>query len=216
MHVRFLSKSLPVGRVFCIGMNYAEHIRELGSNTPDQPVVFMKPPQSIALSGKELNFPVHGKNLHFETELVLYIGKSGHVKTEAESLSFIKGLTVGFDLTLRDLQGELKKSGRPWEISKAFEDSAPLGDFVEYNSSIDIHAIDFAGYVNGQMRQQGNSSQMMFPVEKIVHYIGSIWKFIPGDIIFTGTPPGVGPLNKVDRISARCPTLSLDFAWKFH
>jgi 2-keto-4-pentenoate hydratase/2-oxohepta-3-ene-1,7-dioic acid hydratase in catechol pathway len=216
MDVKLNGKSIRAQRVFCIGMNYAEHVHELKGKTPDQPVVFMKPAQSIAPVGKELDFPVHGNDLHYETELVILIGQSGHVKNETDSLSFISGVTLGFDLTMRDLQGNLKKTGHPWEISKAFEDSAPLGDFVEYDSSIDIHSIEFTGCVNNEVRQRGNSAQMIFPVEKLVHHIGSVWKFIPGDIIFTGTPPGVGSLKKSDIISARCATLSLDFSWKFH
>lgn len=216
MNVKLDGQSIPAQRVFCIGMNYTEHVQELNSKTPDQPVVFMKPAQSIAPTGKELIFPEHGNDLHYETELVILIGRSGHVKNEIEALSFIQGLTIGFDLTMRDLQGKLKKAGHPWELSKSFENSAPLGNFIHFNSSIDIHNIRFEGSINNEIRQKGNSAEMIFPIEKLIHYIGSVWKFIPGDIIFTGTPPGVGSLSKTDVISAHSQTLSLDFTWKFY
>jgi 5-carboxymethyl-2-hydroxymuconate isomerase len=156
-------------------MNYTEHIRELDGRTPGRPVIFMKPATSIVLPGRKMKFPEHGNDLHFETELVLLIGREGYVKSESEAPQFISGFSVGFDLTLRDLQKDLKKDGLPWEIAKAFDTSAPVGNFVEYDNKIDIHNIEFSGFVNGELRQKGNSSQMIFPVEKLIYSIGSIF-----------------------------------------
>ena len=215
MNVKLNDTPVQAQRVFCVGMNYSEHISELGSKTPDAPVIFMKPSHSLVPEGQGVRFPIHGKELHFETELVILIGKEGRVESESNALSFIKGLTLGFDLTMRDCQNQLKKAGHPWELSKAFDDSAPLGNFVEYNNSMDIHNIEFSGKVNDQLRQQGNSSQMIFPVENIIFYIGQIWKLLPGDIIFTGTPPGVGPLKKSDKISAYSSSLQIQCSWEF-
>jgi len=215
MNLKLGEKSIPAQRVFCVGMNYTEHIQELSGKIPNQPVIFMKPAHSIALPGKKLRFPDHGQDLNYETELVLLIGRQGRVSSPSEAISFIQGITLGFDLTLRDIQKKLKQDGHPWELSKSFEDSAAIGNFIEFHSSINLESIEFEGYVNDELRQKGNTSQMIFPVENLVHYIGSVWEFIPGDVIFTGTPPGVGSLKKSERIRARSSGLSLDFSWEF-
>jgi 2-keto-4-pentenoate hydratase/2-oxohepta-3-ene-1,7-dioic acid hydratase in catechol pathway len=202
-------------RIFCVGMNYSDHIKELNSKMPQKPVIFMKPPTSLVPLGNKIKFPEHGSELHFETEIVLLIGKEGNVKSQEEALSFISGISLGFDLTLRDLQTQIKKDGHPWEICKSFDDSAPIGEFIPITPAMEIHSIEFSGKVNGQTRQTGNSSQMIFSPEKIIHYIGSIWKLLPGDLIYTGTPPGVGLLKKADQISAHSHIFKHEFEWEF-
>ncbi|MDH4199537.1 MAG: fumarylacetoacetate hydrolase family protein [Spirochaetia bacterium] len=215
MEIVLHGKSATVQRIFCVGMNYLDHVKELNNKIPEKPVIFMKPASSLIASGKNPRFPSHGSNLHYETELVLLIGKGGHVKQESDAIRFISGLTIGFDLTLRDLQNNLRQNGHPWEISKAFDDSAPIGNFLEFKSGVDLNNIEFSGFVNGEMRQKGNSSEMIFPIEKLVSCIGSIWDFLPGDIIFTGTPPGVGILKKGDTFSARFSLSNEEFSWQF-
>ncbi|MGB2990203.1 MAG: fumarylacetoacetate hydrolase family protein, partial [Candidatus Zixiibacteriota bacterium] len=154
--------SMNVARVFCIGRNYVEHVHELSNVLPTKPVVFIKPASCLVGPGEEIHFPKHGNELHHEVEIVVKVGREGRAQTEEEALSFISALTVGLDLTLRDVQGELKKKGLPWEIAKAFEQSAPVGDFIPYDRSLDLKNISFGCKVNGKERQRGNTGKMIF------------------------------------------------------
>jgi len=200
-------------RIFCIGKNYDEHVKELGSITPEEPVVFMKPVCNIVAPGENLSMPRHGSLLHHEVEVVLLIGRGGQDITEADALSYIAGITLGLDLTLRDIQGRLKKTGLPWELSKAFEQSAPLGYFKTYDpNSIDLENLSFTCSVNGNLRQQGNTRDMLFPVRNLIHRLSGWWTLMPGDIIFTGTPSGVGPLKQGDQVSIESSVTGL-FSW---
>lgn len=182
-------------RIFCIGRNYSEHAKELGSEIPESPVVFMKPPRCLVEQGTPVRFPRHGKVLHHEVELVVKIGKTGNPLSETDALSYIDSLAIGLDLTLRDLQNQLKDKGLPWEICKAFEQSSPIGTFKKFNSQVVPDNISFTCHVDGELRQSGNSKDMIFSVGRLVFELGKIWELQPGDLIYTGTPSGVGPLK---------------------
>ena len=200
-------------RIFCIGKNYDEHVKELGGKTPEEPVVFMKPVSSIVAPGESLFMPRHGNLLHNEVEVVLLIGREGREIPQTNALSFIAGVSLGLDLTLRDVQVQLKKAGLPWELSKSFEQSAPLGLFKAYHpGSIDLENFSFTCSVNGELRQQGNTRDMLFPIKSLIHMLSRWWTLRPGDIVFTGTPSGVGPLKAGDRVDIESPGTGL-FSW---
>jgi len=201
-----------IARVFCIGRNYVEHVHELSNVIPTKPVVFIKPASCLVYPGEKIHFPKHGNLLHHEVEIVAQVGREGKVTTEEEALSYISAITVGLDLTLRDVQEDLKKKGLPWEIAKAFEQSAPLGDFIPYDGSLDLNHISFGCKVNGITRQQGNTGDMIFSIEELLVELSQIWVLKPGDLIYTGTPSGVGPLEIGDLIEAESDPIG-SFSW---
>jgi 2-keto-4-pentenoate hydratase/2-oxohepta-3-ene-1,7-dioic acid hydratase in catechol pathway len=196
-----------VGRIFCIGRNYAEHIKELG-NKPDPGlaatggpdddacVVFMKPSSCIVRAGEDVVLPRGRGAVHHEAELVLRLDAAGA----------IDALALGLDLTLRDLQGTLKKKGSPWELAKAFDHAAPLGEWVPRQGQ-DLNALEFSCSVNGAVRQQGNTGDMLFSCARILKILARSWAPVAGDIIYTGTPAGVGPLVAGDRIAVESSML---------
>ncbi len=211
MKIKINNQVYTPQRVFCIGRNYAEHARELRSELPQSPVVFMKPPDCLVPPGKRIPFPAHGKELHFEAELVVVIGLSGMPVNEEDAREWVAGLTLGLDLTLRDVQQELKEKGLPWELSKAFEQSAPLGD----TAIIPPHTLEdlsFECRVNGEIRQTGRVQEMIFSIPRLICELGKIWVWRPGDLIYTGTPAGVGPLAPGDVIEVSGPLLG-SFSW---
>jgi 2-keto-4-pentenoate hydratase/2-oxohepta-3-ene-1,7-dioic acid hydratase in catechol pathway len=182
-------------RIFCIGRNYVAHAKELQSEIPTTPVIFMKPTTCLVAPGENVRYPKHGNELHHEAELVIQIGQEGRVTTEEEAHTFISAFTLGLDLTLRDIQDGLKQKGLPWEISKAFEQSSPIGEFVIYDKSINLNAISFECKVNNEIRQQGNTDHMIFAIETLLIELSKIWLLKPGDLIYTGTPAGVGRID---------------------
>jgi fumarylpyruvate hydrolase len=206
------SQNYSPQRIFCIGKNYAEHVKELGGRAPGQPVVFMKPVSCLVSPGETIRMPTHGNNLHHEAEVVVLIGTPGKDIPESTAAAHIAGLTLGLDLTLRDVQSAMKKKGWPWEISKAFDDSAPCGHPVAYDENIPLDNISFECRVNDEVCQTGNSGEMMFPIPTLVHYLSGIWELMEGDLIFTGTPAGVGPLHPGDRITLHSDLLGT-FEW---
>ena len=206
------SHSYSPQRIFCIGKNYSEHVKELGGRAPDQPVVFMKPVSCLVPPGEVIRMPTHGRNLHHEVEVVVLIGKAGKNISESTASSHIAGLTLGLDLTLRDVQSAMKKKGWPWEISKAFDQSAPLGTLTPYDDTLPLDDISFQCSVNGGLRQTGNSGEMMFAIPHLIHYLSGIWELMEGDLIFTGTPSGVGPLHPGDRVTLNSDLLG-SFEW---
>ena len=213
LQIAIEGRSFTPQRIFCIGKNYDEHVKELGSTVPEEPVVFMKPVCNIVDPGETLSLPRHGSLLHHEVEVVLLIGRGGQDVPEADALTYISGITLGLDLTLRDVQGRLKKSGLPWELSKAFEQSAPLGYFKKYDpNSIDLENLSFTCSVNGNLRQKGNTRDMLFPVRNLIHRLSGWWTLRPGDIIFTGTPSGVGSLKQGGQVGIESSVTGL-FSW---
>ena len=188
-------------RLFCIGRNYVAHAEELGNVVPDSPVVFLKPPTCLVPHGSPITLPAHGSDLHFETEIVVLIGTEGRARNPQDALKFVEGLSLGLDLTLRDVQSALKSKGLPWEKAKAFDGSAPLGSFVPLDNASVLDDISFACDVNGERRQNGNTARMIFSIPTLITEISTIWTLKPGDLIFTGTPEGVGPLHAGDSIT---------------
>jgi len=207
-----VSSKLNIARVFCIGRNYVEHVHELSNIIPTKPVVFIKPASCLVTPGEEIHFPKHGSELHHEVEIVVKVGKKGRVRTEEEALPFINSITVGLDLTLRDVQKGLKEKGLPWEIAKAFEQSAPIGDFVPYDGSLDLKDISFGCKVNGIERQRGNTGNMIFGIGDLLVHLSKIWLLRPRDLIYTGTPSGVGSLKIGDLIEAQSDPIG-SFSW---
>jgi len=206
-------------RIFCIGKNYTEHIRELDdfdstlqSKNEKQPVVFMKPITSIVSPAESIHVPSHGNVLHHEVEVVVLLKGGGKNILIEDSLSCVAGVTLGLDLTLRDVQVEVKKKGHPWELSKSFDHSSPLGLMRPYDDSFDLFDIPFACFVNEEKRQEGNTKDMLFSIPKIISFLSTVWKLMPGDLIYTGTPSGIGVIKSRDEISLNSPILGR-FAW---
>jgi len=206
-------------RIFCIGKNYSDHIRELNdpdlasqSKTGDHPVVFMKPATSIVPLGEPIHVPTHGRTLHHEVEVVVLLNSGGKNILADNSLQHIAGITLGLDITLRDVQAGAKKKGHPWELSKSFDHSSPLGQMHSYDSSFDLFNISFACFVNGEKRQEGNTKDMIFSIPKIVSFLSTVWELLPGDLIYTGTPSGIGVVKSQDKIVLNSPILGR-FEW---
>ncbi len=196
------NKTFRVGKVVCLGRNYAEHIAELGNAVPDRPVIFLKPASSIIGTGEQIVIPAYSKDCHHEVELALLIGKWGKNIPVDDALEHIAGYGVAIDLTLRDVQSELKQKGLPWEIAKGFDTSCPLSDFRSAADIADPHQLQLRLWVNGQLRQDGNSAQMIHRIPGILHEISKIFTLEEGDVILTGTPSGVGPVVSGDRLCA--------------
>jgi fumarylpyruvate hydrolase len=184
------SQRFPVHRIYCVGRNYADHALEMGVDPKaDPPVFFTKPADAIVASGETIPYPSRTSNLHYEVELVVALGPGGH----------IFGYAVGNDLTRRDLQGAAKKKGQPWDIGKAFDFSAPIGSIRAIEEgNIDRGKIWLT--VNGETRQQADISDMIWNVPAIIAELSTLFALQAGDLIYTGTPAGVGPLNPGDRI----------------
>ena len=202
--VRFTNrKTLRVGKIICLGRNYAEHAKEMHGEPPAQPVLFLKPATAIIHDGETVEVPAFSSVLHHEVELVAVIGKEGkHVKTE-EAMTHICGYAVGLDMTLRDVQDVAKKEGLPWSVAKGFDTSAPISDAVPAETVTDPHSLNIELKVNGKIRQSSNTSEMIFKLDYQVAYISSIFKLEEGDLIFTGTPKGVGQAVPGDVIEGR-------------
>jgi len=208
-----MANATHTARIFCIGQNYVAHIRELSNPMPQKPVIFMRPLSCLVAPGEQVHFPKHGKQLHYEVEVVVRIGKQGRDIDERDALSHIDALTLGADLTLRDLQIEAKQNGLPWDQAKAFEQSAPLGEFLAYDpASIDLDDLNFRCRINGELRQDGNTNDMLFGFERLIAELSSIWTLRPGDMIYTGTPGGVGPLQIGDVIEVENDQIGT-FSW---
>lgn len=191
------SCELPPGKIVCVGRNYAAHARELGNEVPEAPILFLKPSTAMAPLAEAFSIPAGRGECHHETEITLLIGKRLHHASEAECHAGIAGIGLGLDLTLRDLQNELKKKGHPWEVAKAFDGAAPLSGFLRPDGFVldDIH---FSLSVNGETRQRGHSADMITPILPLLAYISRIFTLEPGDVVMTGTPEGVAALRTGD------------------
>lgn len=192
----------PVRRIYCVGRNYAAHAREMGGDPAREPPFFFTKPADAVVAGGSVPYPPATRDLHHEVELVVALGRSGRNVTRTEAAGLVYGFAVGVDLTRRDLQAEAKKGGRPWDMAKGFDNSAPVGPLVpvERFPLPEAGAITLA--VNGTLRQNGNIADMIWPVPDIVAYLSGFVALEPGDLIFTGTPEGVGPLNRGDAVRA--------------
>ena len=181
-------------KFFCIGRNYVEHAKELGNEVPDEPVIFMKPKSALLAPNVPFYYPEFTNELHYECELVLRISKNGKYISEESASSFFDAITVGIDFTARDIQNELKKKGLPWEKAKAWDNSAVVGKWKMIDDSIDNTNINFSMTKNGEVVQKGNSNQMIHDFNKIIAHISTYFSLNIGDMIFTGTPAGVGEI----------------------
>lgn len=191
-------KKFPVRRVYCVGRNYAEHAKEMGVDPKaSPPIFFMKPGDCVVLASADnpcdIPYPPKTNNLHHEIELVIAIKEGGKNLSTADAKNVIFGYGVGVDLTRRDLQADAKKKGQPWELAKAFDQSAPMSPLYEMNGVLDQGRIWLS--VDGSMRQEGDIKEMIWGVAEIVSILSQYYQLKSGDLIFTGTPEGVGPLN---------------------
>jgi fumarylpyruvate hydrolase len=199
LDVKGTDKKFPVRRIYCIGRNYAEHAREMGHD-PDRepPFFFQKPADAMLINGGDFPYPPKTKDVHYEIELVVALGKGGSNIDAAKALDYIYGYAVGIDMTRRDLQGEAKKMGRPWETGKAFEKSAPCSAVVPASEIGHPAKGSIWMTVNGEPRQKGDLAQLIWKIPESISYLSGLFTLAPGDLIFTGTPAGVGALKKGD------------------
>ena len=190
-------------RIFAIGRNYAEHIKELNNERPDEPVIFTKPDTALLRNQAPFYFPEFSRDIHYEVELVLRICKDGKNIQEKYSGKYYDAIGIGIDFTARDLQQKAKEKGLPWDIAKGFNGSAPVSDkFVPIAEFKNLKEINFSLSINGGIRQQGNTSLMIFSFDYIISYLSRFFTLRTGDLIFTGTPKGVGPVQVGDILSA--------------
>jgi fumarylpyruvate hydrolase len=194
--------SFPVRRVYCVGRNYVEHAQEMGHSGREPPFFFMKPADALVpvADGETgvIDYPALTANLHHEIELVVALGAGGRDIAAADAPGCIWGYAVGLDMTRRDLQGEMKKQGRPWEIGKSFEQSAPIGPLVPKAKTGELLRGAITLAVNGQPRQKGDLSELIWSVAETIEQLSRAWTLAPGDLIFTGTPAGVGAVARGD------------------
>ena len=203
-------------KIICIGRNYGAHARELGNAVPEEPVFFLKPSTALLLPGSPIRLPAFSTDVQHELEVVFRVAQGGSAIPEAQALSHLDAYTLGLDLTARDVQNEQKAKGLPWEKAKAWDGSAPISDqWVALDAATDLSDIRFELERNGTTVQQGNTADMLFPVSRLVAYVSKFITFEPGDLLFTGTPEGVGPITSGDVLTGRMdgrPMLSFDVA----
>jgi fumarylpyruvate hydrolase len=195
----------PLHRIYCVGRNYEDHAKEMGHTGREPPFFFMKPADALVVvnAGETgaLPYPSLTHNLHHEIELVVAIGVGGQNIKAADATSHIFGYAVGLDMTRRDLQNDMKKQGRPWCIGKAFDASAPIGPITPVAQAGDITQADICLTVNGQARQRSQIAQLIWNISETLEQLSSAWTLQPGDLIFTGTPAGVGAVNRGDTLN---------------
>jgi len=196
-------ETLPVGKILCIGRNYAKHAAEMKSDVPDEPMVFLKPSTAIVRSGGVVVLPKQSKDVHHEVELVAVIGKGGRNIPEDEALHHVSAYAAGLDMTARDIQSKAKANRHPWSVAKGFDTFAPLGPLTPADQVGDPQELEVTVAINEETRQEGNTAYMIFSVAHLVHYTSTIFTLEPGDLIYTGTPDGVGPVKDGDVAEAR-------------
>lgn len=191
---------IPVRTIYCIGRNYEQHAKEMGSPIPKVPLVFLKPLGSICYDTAEIELPVQSNDIHFEAEIVVAISRSGKNISHGAALDYVSGIGAGIDFTARDIQSVAKKQGHPWSVAKGFDNFAPISSFVSISEIEDPGNIDLKLFQNGFVKQHGNSSEMIFPIPNLIAFLSQIYTLYPGDLIFTGTPEGVGPVKSGDKL----------------
>lgn len=190
-------------KIICVGRNYAKHIEELKNDVPEEPVIFLKPESSRLVNGKPFFYPDYSNDIHYEAEIVLKIHRNGRHIQEEFALDYFDELTLGIDLTARDIQSRLKSKGLPWELAKAFDGSAVLGKFISIDEIKNVEKLDFSLDRNGQTVQSGNTEMMLFSIKKLISFVSKYFFLKRGDLIFTGTPAGVGPIAIGDEYLGR-------------
>lgn len=196
------SRARRPGKLLCIGKNYAKHAAEMESEVPKEPVVFLKPTTSLIPSGSEIRLPSMSSDVHHEVELVLVIGREGKDIAEVDAMAYVAAYAVGLDITARDLQAAAKHKGHPWSVAKGFDTFAPLGELCPADNVADPQALDVRLTVNGAVRQDGSTRDMVFSIPTLIAYCSRIFTLEPGDLLFTGTPDGVGPIVDGDVLEA--------------
>ena len=200
----------PVNAIYCVARNYADHAREMGQD-PDRepPFFFMKPANALLHDQDNFNYPVHSNNVHHEVEMVVALQSGGRNISADEAQQHIYGYGVGLDMTCRDIQSEAKKAGRPWETAKAFPGSAPCSEIVPAEICGHPTACDISLRVNDKLVQTGNTSQMIWNTNELISTLSELFTLEPGDLIFTGTPAGVGPVTHGDQLEARLDEIAI-------
>jgi len=187
-------------KIICVGRNYAEHAKELNNDVPKEPVIFMKPKGALLMPEKPLYYPEFTDDLQYECEVVVRVCKNGKHIQEKFANKYYDHVTLGIDFTARDLQNELKKKGLPWEISKGFDGSAAVGEFVPLTKETDVRNLAFQLKKNDETVQDGHTRNMLFSVDRIIAYVSKFFVINIGDMIYTGTPAGVGPVQPGDKL----------------
>lgn len=194
---------LTVNTIFCIGRNYAEHARELNNPVPENPVVFTKPASSLIFDGDSIAIPEFTNEVHHEVEMVVAIGRDGKHIPEADALNYVAGYAIGLDMTARDIQSRLKEKSHPWDLAKGLDTFAPLGGFFPPSQLPDLSNTRLTLKRNDQTVQDGTTADMIFTVPNLIAWLSRHFSLSAGDLIFTGTPEGVGPVTRGDRLEAQ-------------
>ena len=204
-HVYFQQQVVRVNNIYGIGRNYVDHIAELQNETPSEPVVFLKPNSSIVRQGGTIRLPAYSQSVHYECELVLLIGQDADEVPAADIMRIVAGYGIGLDLTARDVQNQLKAKGLPWTKAKGFRGAACVSDFIAASQLPQAQNCEFTLHINGELRQHGQTELMIYPIASILQELANSYGLQAGDVIFTGTPAGVGALHSGD-------VLALDLA----
>lgn len=190
-------------KIICVGRNYVDHAKELKNEVPTEPVIFLKPETAILPKRNPFFIPDFSNEVHYEAELVIRINKIGKNIQEKFAHKYYDEVTVGLDFTARDLQQKLKEKGLPWEKAKAFDGSAAVGKFIQLDKIKDIENLEFTLHKNGELAQKGNPQQMIFSIHKLIAYVSQYFTLKIGDLIYTGTPAGVGKVEKDDQLELK-------------
>lgn len=196
-------------KIICIGLNYIDHAREMNRPLPKEPVVFLKADSALVKNNKPFFIPAFSENIHYELEIVLRISRLGKAIAEKYAHRYFDSITLGLDMTARDMQSALSSAGMPWDISKSFDGSAPIGEFVPVEEAGELNNISFRLERNGSTVQEGNTSGLIFDFDAIISHVSKYFTLKTGDLIFTGTPAGVGPVQRNDRLTAYMGTKKL-------
>lgn len=202
-------RELSVGKILCVGQNYAKHIEEMKAARPDKPMLFFKPSTALVPPGKSIELPRFSSEVHHEVELVVVIGQTMHRIEADQALDHVAGYAVGLDLTARDWQREAKKQGLPWAVAKGFDGSAPVSELAPADEVGDPSDLAIELRVRGELRQSARTSDMLFQVPEILSYASTFFTLEPGDLVFTGTPSGVGPISRGDVLEAQIERVGL-------
>ena len=193
----------PVNNIYCVGRNYADHAIEMGGDpNREAPFFFMKPAYAVSTNGVAVSYPSHSKDVHHELEMVVALADGGINVPVNEAMGLVYGYGIGVDMTRRDLQAEAKDKRRPWEAGKTFAQAAPCADLLPISETGEINAAEIQLAINGEVRQQGNVNQMIWKVAEIISRLSEVFLLQAGDLIFTGTPAGVGPVEIGDEVTA--------------
>ena len=197
-----IKKDLTIGKIVCLARSYKKHAQEMNSDIPKEPVIFLKPASSVIFNGGTIIIPKMSKSIHHEVELGIIIGKKCKNVSKKDAMDYVLGYLVSLDITARDIQSEYKKKGWPWTIAKSFDTFAPISEVVLKENISNPQNLDIILKVNGKIKQNSNTSFMIFSIEEIIEFISKIMTLEPGDLIMTGTPEGVGEITKGDILEA--------------